>query len=164
MITKFISKEERTQNLVLINEIANAVYNIPEDIQFVEEYIPDGNKVPGNDKVSKFSNFLIHLPNNLWAVYENDSQQNVVGFILISNKPHKNSTGFGIKKYFSQNGIMKRAWNEIKTHASIKFPLYAHTSKRNNAAISFLKSCGFIFIRDNNFLGEDSSEFEFPGL
>ena len=59
---------------------------------------------------------------------------------------------------------MKRAWNEIKTHPSIKFPLYAHTSKRNIAAISFLKSCGFIFIRDNNFLGEDSSEFEFPGL
>lgn len=161
-ITKFINLNERQQESLLINQIATAVYGTPEDTAFMEEFIPPRGRVP-ELKIPNFSGFLTSYPTCLWAVFSDDLQKEVVGFILIANKPHPNAIGFGIKKAFSRKGIMHKAWEEIKTQPCINYPLYGYTSKRNTAAIDFMESCGFDKNGVINFMGEDSLGFEFKG-
>ena len=117
-LTQFIPKEERQHQGTLINAMAQAVYGTAEDAAFTEEFVPPAGRVPA-PKVASFAGFMQRAPQCLWAVYSDDSQSEVVGFILIGNQPHPNAIGFGIKKSFAGKGIMRKAWEEIKTHPCI---------------------------------------------
>lgn len=158
-ITQFIPKEERQQQSALIHAMAQAVYGTAEDAAFTEEFVPVGAQ-PKNNKALAFGNFITNMPTCLWALFDDDTQQNVVGFILIADKPHTNSIGFGIKKAYARQGLMKKAWEEIKNHPCINYPLHGFTSKRNNGAIAFMERCGFKMNGETNFMGEDSWGFE----
>ncbi len=154
-LTQFIPREERQQQSALIHAMAQAVYGTAEDAAFTEEFVPPGGRVPEN-KVTNFARFMSSAPTCLWALFEDDTQQNVVGFVLIANVPHNNSIGFGIKKAYARQGLMKKAWEEIKNHPCINYPLNGFTSKRNNGAIAFMEACGFEKNGETNFSGEDS--------
>lgn len=156
-LTQFINKEHQ-QQISLIKAIALAVYGTSEDAAFMEDFVPPGARVPGN-KVINFATFIARTPTCLWALFEDETQQNVVGFVLIANVPHANSIGFGIKKAHARKGLMTKAWEEIKKHPCITYPLHGATSKRNRAAIAFMEVCGFKKNGEINFMGEDSWRF-----
>lgn len=156
--TQLIPLENRLQQRALINAIAQAVYGTAEDASFLEEFVPLGGRVPSN-KVTNFANFLSRTPTCLWALFEDDTQQKVIGFILIANVPHTNSIGFGLNKSYARNGLMKKAWEEIKNDQCITLPLNGYTSIRNTSAIAFLEACGFVKNGTTNFIGEDSYWF-----
>ena len=157
-MTQFIPLEDRQQQRALINAIAEAVYGTAEDAAFSEEFVPPGGRVPSN-KVTNFAIFLARTPTCLWALFEDDTQQKVIGFILIANVPHSNSIGFGLNKSYARNGLMKKAWEEIKNDQCITLPLNGYTSIRNTSAIAFLEACGFVKNGITNFMGEDSYWF-----
>lgn len=150
--TKFISREDRQRQKSLLIEISQAVFGSIEDAEFLEEFVPSSGRVP-EPKVQNYSLFLSSSPTYLWAIYADDNQFEIAGFILIMPD---NEIGFGLKKSFSNRNIMSKAWEEIIKHPSLTFPIKARTSKRNLKAIGFLEKCGFKKIGETNFMGEDS--------
>jgi RimJ/RimL family protein N-acetyltransferase len=107
-----------------------------------------------NPKVSNFTTFLINIPKCLWVVYY---EETVVGFILISDSPHRNSIGFSINLKFTRMGIISSAWELIKSSPCINYPIYAVTSQRNNAALRLLEKLGFRNTNENLMFGDESS-------
>jgi len=160
-LTKFIPKEERQHQSTLINAMAQAVYGTVEDTAFTEEFVPPAGRVPA-PKVPNFAGFLQRVPQCLWAVYSDDTQSEVVGFISI----YQNEIGFGLNRKHARKRLMYKSWNEIKLDPCLysSFPLSARTSKRNAAAIALLKKLGFEVKGETIFKGEDSWELELKGL
>ena len=154
-ITKFIPYGERQLNRELIVSIASAVFGTTDDADFLENFIPFAGRVP-EPKVNAFTRYLIGGPRCLWAVYHGEQ---VVGFITISDQPHTNAIGFGIKSSFSARGIMAQAWAEIKNHPCIQYPLYAYTTENNLPSRRFLERLGFEFIERMFYLGEPSLKY-----
>lgn len=147
----------------LIKQIAHAVFGSDEDIRFTEEFVPKAGRIPA-PKRDNFSQFLTYGPKYLWAVFPDDSTIKPVGFILIADRPHFNSIGFGINKRFSKQGLMSKAWLEIKNSPEwnqVTFPLFGNTSQRNIAANKFLQKIGFKFLNGFEFMGEPSNHYEY---
>lgn len=144
----------------LVREISGAIFGSAESADFAEKYVPYNARVP-YPKADQFSQFLLHYPKCLWAVFENDKKVRVVGFILVSDLPHYNSAGIGINPDYSGKGIMLQAWNEIILNADqcILFPLNAYTSERNEPAIRFLEKTGFVPAGNIEFQGEPSLKY-----
>jgi len=129
-----------------IRGIATSCFGNDEQVQFIEEYIPARGRVP-EPKVANFEGFLLRATKHLWAIYENDAQNSVVGFVLIADIPHQNSIGFGIEVNYARQGIMRKAWEEIEpqlVEIGVPFPLNGYTSARNEAANAFMTAIGFI--------------------
>jgi RimJ/RimL family protein N-acetyltransferase len=154
--TQLIPREDRQQQNALIIEISQAVFGSTEDAEFIEEFVPFSGRVP-EPKAQNYSRFLSSSPTYLWAIYSDDIQEEIAGFILIMPD---NEIGFGLKKSLSNQGVMSKAWEEIIKHPFLTLPIKARTSKRNHKAIGFLEKCGFKIIGETNFMGEDSWKME----
>jgi ribosomal protein S18 acetylase RimI-like enzyme len=159
-IVKFIPKSVRNQNIELVQKIADAIFGTPESAEFAERFVPAGGKVP-YPKERYFSDFLLNYPKCLWAVFDSEKQENVVGFILISDRPHDNSMGVGINPAYNRRGLMTKACNEIISgnNQCIIFPLNAYTSENNKAAIGLLEKTGFTLAGKISFAGEPSLRY-----
>ena len=84
-------------------------------------------------------------------------KETVVGFVLISDLPHRNSIGFSINSKFARKGIMSSAWKLIKHSPCINYPFYASTSQRNFAALRLLEKLGFQNTNENFRFGDEQS-------
>jgi RimJ/RimL family protein N-acetyltransferase len=155
--TIFIEKNQRIANKNLINEIADSVYGSIEQAAYSEEFIPERGRVQ-IPKNKIFANFLLSSPKLLWAIqYDNTT----VGFILIGDMPHHNAMGISINSEYSRKGIATEAFNQIKTHPEISYPVFGYTSVRNVNAQGFLERIGFIKEPGKiNFLGEISLKYK----
>ena len=158
--TIFIERSLRhiPANGILINEIANSVFGSVEQSAFSEEFIPVRCRVP-NPKSEHFANFLLNSPRLLWAIQYNST---TVGFILIGDIPHRNAIGISINSEYSSKGIALEAFNQIKSHPEICFPLFGYTSIRNINAQKFMERIGFKRELENIvFCGENSYKYRF---
>jgi RimJ/RimL family protein N-acetyltransferase len=156
----FIPRHERNMHRNTLHEIAVAIYGTPEKTLFAEEFIPPGGRVP-HEKVTSFTNYLEYGPNLLWAV-RHDEQ--VVGFILIGDRPNHNSIGFSIDKAYAYQGVATAAFQLISNNPAIRYPLNAFTSCRNTASRRFLEKNNFYLVSDDiDFLGEGSCHYRIDG-
>jgi RimJ/RimL family protein N-acetyltransferase len=153
----FIEKSQRFANQNLINEIADSVFGSSEQAAFSEEFVPEGCRVP-NPKSQNFARFLLNVPKLLWAIrYENRT----VGFILIQDMPHRNAMGIIINSVYSKKGIALEAFNQIKSHPEIIYPIFGYTSIRNINAQRFMERLGFEREPENiDFCGENSFKYK----
>ena len=159
-IVKYIPKSERNQNIELLQKIAGAIFGTEESAEFAERFVPEGGKVP-YPKTRYFFEFLLNYPKCLWAVFDSEIQENVSGFVLISDQPHHNSMGVGLNPAYNRRGIMTNACNEIISgnDQCIIFPLNAYTSENNLAAIGLLEKTGFTLAGKMSFAGEPSLHY-----
>lgn len=155
--TIFLEKSQRFENKNLINEIANSVFGSEELAAFSEEFVPVRCRVP-KPKSEHFANFILNSPRLLWAIQYNSI---TVGFILIGDMPHRNSMGISINSEYSNKGVASQAFNQIKSHPEISYPVYGYTSVRNINAQRFMDSIGFKREPENiNFCGENSFKYK----
>ena len=155
--TIFIPINERNAKRNLIEEISEVVFGNEEQANFAEEFVPVRCRVP-NPKTTFFTNFLIKGPRLLWAIQYNGK---TVGFILIGDSPHNNAIGFSINSEYSNKKITSDAFEMIRHHGEIAYPLYGYTSTRNVSAQRFMEKVGFL--RQPNtvdFCGEDSFQYK----
>lgn len=147
------------QNQDLANRIGNAVFTTADDFAFIHEYVPMGARVPS---AMAFANFAATNTRSLAGVIDDDQ---MVGFILISDTPHRNAIGFGIKRDFANQGIMTEALRLFfdsngNENNEIIFPLNAYTSVRNTASQRLLERSGFERSEgDSNFAGERTCRY-----
>jgi RimJ/RimL family protein N-acetyltransferase len=153
--TIFIPLNERRNHFPLLSEIAEACFGDNDKANFSEEFVPPGGKVPA-PKAENFVRFLGSRPKLLWAIQHNAK---TVGFILISDIPYQNSIGFGIDVNYAGKGIVTEAFNQIKCHEQIIYPLYGYTSVNNTRANNLLTKLGFELNGEVNFLGEHSFKY-----
>ena len=153
---ELINRENRSEKRNILESVSNAIFGSQTESEFSEQFVPSTYKVP-NPKGSNFTTYLINVPKCFWVVYYEDT---IVGFVLISDLPHKNSIGFSINSKFAQKGIISSAWELIKSSPCINYPLYARTSQRNFASLKLLEKLGF---RNTNedFLFGDVPSFTF---
>jgi RimJ/RimL family protein N-acetyltransferase len=135
---EFIPKNNRIEKTDLIEEIAIACYGTPERADFTDKFSP--HKIIGN-KVENFKEYLVSTPKLLWAIKYNDE---IVGFINISDYPFHNSIGAAINVEYASKGIMKIAFNLIKNDSNITYPIYGYTLMSNEAAQKVMINLGFI--------------------
>ena len=154
MVTvELINQEKRTEKRNILELVSVAIFGSQKESEFSEQFVPSIGRVP-NPKVSNFTNFLINVPKCFWVIYYEGT---VVGFVLISDLPHRNSIGFSINSKFVRMGIISSAWELIKSSPCIKYPLYASTSHRNLAALGLLEKLGFRNTNENFMFGDESS-------
>lgn len=155
--TIFIARNERIENKILITEIADSVFGTVEQSTFSEEFVPLRCRVP-SPKSQNFERFLFNVPKLLWAIqYENRT----VGFILIQDMPHRNAMGISINSEYSGKGVATEAFNQIKSHLEISFPVFGYTSVRNKNAQRFMERIGFKKEPENiDFCGENSFKYK----
>ncbi|GAA4074104.1 hypothetical protein GCM10022389_19560 [Flavobacterium cheonanense] len=152
----FIPRTDRNTKRALINEIAEAVFGTAEQSAFSEEFVPVGGRVPAPKK-ENFANFLINVPELLWAVQYNEK---TIGFILIFNIPDPSSIGFSINSNFANKGIATDAFTLVRHSTLIKYPIFGSTSTRNTIAQHFMLKQGFVQLPQSfNFCGEESFKY-----
>jgi RimJ/RimL family protein N-acetyltransferase len=155
--TIFIEKSQRLVNKSIINEIANSVFGTDVQAAFSEEFVPMRCRVP-NPKSVHFANFISNSPKLLWAIQYNKI---TVGFIIIGDMPHSNAMGIIINSEYSGKGIASEAFNQIRTHPEICYPIFGYTSIRNINAQKFMERIGFKREPENiDFCGENSYKYK----
>lgn len=154
----FYIKKVDKSNLGDCTKIAEAVFGRTELAAFTEEFVPLRGRVP-SPKVENFANYLNRVVKDLFAILNPNSGNNdeIIGFILLSDTPHKHSLGIGINKNFAGKGIGKTALIfalENLKNSGIELPIYAHASKENTATIELLTSVDFRFVSEiSDFIG-----------
>lgn len=150
---ELINQENRTEKKNILESVSKAIFGSQIESEFSEQFVPSRFRVP-NPKVSNFTSFLMNGPKCFWVIYH---EETIVGFILISDRPHKNSIGFSINSEFAQKGIISSAWELIKSSPCINYPLYAKTSKRNIPSLRLLEKLGFRNINEDFLFGDEPS-------
>lgn len=153
--TIFIAKSERGNHTALIKEVAEACFGNDVKANFMEEFVPDGGKVPGL-KTQSFAEYLIKFPKLLWVIQFDGK---TVGFITVSDLPHPNAVGFGIDKEYAGKGIVSEAFEQVKCSEQIKYPLFGYTSENNEKAVNLLEKLGFEKDGKIDYKGEPSLKF-----
>jgi ribosomal protein S18 acetylase RimI-like enzyme len=154
----FYIKKVDKSNLGDCLKIAEAVFGTTELAAFTEEFVPLRGRVP-SPKVENFGNYLNRVVKDLFAILNPNSGNNdeIIGFILLSDTPHNHSLGIGINKNFVGKGIAKTALIfalENLKNSGIELPIYAHESKENTATIELLTSVDFRFVSEiSDFIG-----------
>jgi RimJ/RimL family protein N-acetyltransferase len=134
----------------------STVFENIEQTEFMEEFVPVGARVPA-PKITNFSLFLRNTPRLLWAIQENNI---TVGFIFVLNNANRDTIGIGINKQYANNGVATRAFNLIRNHQELNYPLTGATSERNVAAQKLMERLGFEKEPTTfNFYGETSYRY-----
>jgi hypothetical protein len=154
-LTVFIPKSERGNHTALIKEVAGACFGIDVKANFMEEFVPEGGRVPGL-KTQSFAEYLINFPKLLWVI---QFEGKTVGFITVSDLPHSNAIGFGIDVEYSGKGIIADAFEQIKCSEQIKYPLFGYTSENNEKAVKLMEKLGFEADSEIVFEEEPSIKF-----
>ena len=164
----FYIKKVHKSNLDDCIKIAEAVFGTSELAAFTEEFVPLRGRVP-SPKVGNFASYLNRAVKDLFAILNphNGNNEEIIGFILLSDTPHKHALGIGINKKFVGKGIAKTALmfalEDIK-NSGIELPIYAHTSKENIAALGLLASVDFRYVSEiTDFLGVHNM-YEWKGI
>jgi hypothetical protein len=147
--TIFIPKSERRNHTALIKEVAEACFGNDEKANFMEEFVPEGGRVPGL-KTQSFAEYLINFPKLLWVIQFDGK---TVGFITVSDLPHPNAVGFGIDVEYSGKGIVAEAFEQVKCSEQIKYPLFGYTSENNEKAVKLMEKL------EIDYKGEPSLKF-----
>jgi ribosomal protein S18 acetylase RimI-like enzyme len=153
----YIKKIEKS-NIGDCTKIAEAVFGTTELAEFTEEFIPLRGRVP-SPKVENFASYLNRVVKDLFAILNPNSGNNeeIIGFILLSDTPYKQALSIGLNKNFVGKGIAKTALLfalENLKKSGIELPIYAYTSKENISALGLLTSVDFRFISElNDFMG-----------
>jgi RimJ/RimL family protein N-acetyltransferase len=160
-----IPQNQRRQQLALINQVAEAVYDSDDQKAFINAYVPRWAQAPN---AAVLANYFNAGCSYLWAVLEDEKP---VAFILINRNPighgqNPNSVGFGINREYDGQGIMTRAFQLIERQHGpgsaypLQYPLWAYTSQRNLASHRLLEKCGFERTDQAiDFHGEPSFEY-----
>jgi ribosomal protein S18 acetylase RimI-like enzyme len=151
---KYIDKSNRIE----CAKIAEAVFGSAELAEFTEKFVPANGRVP-IPKTGNFTNYLQGAVKHLFAILNPNGGNNeeYIGFILLSDIPHKHSIGIGLGKNYAQRGIAKTALAfalESLINLGVEMPIFAHTSNDNKAANELLKSVDFQFVSEiTDFMG-----------
>lgn len=161
---KYIDKSNRIE----CAKISEAVFGSTELAEFTEKFVPDRGKVP-TPKAGNFTNYLQSAVNHLFAILNpnGDNNEEYIGFILLSDMPHKHSLGIGLNKNFAGRGIAKTSLAfalESLMKLGVNTPLFAHTSKENKAANELLKSVGFRFVSEITDSMGPHNKYEWNGF
>jgi RimJ/RimL family protein N-acetyltransferase len=152
----FIPQNHRVQHNAVISEIANTVFENTQQTEFMEEFVPVGGRVPA-PKITNFINFISRVPTLLWAIQEDFV---TVGFIFVINNPGNNLMGIGINRQYANSGVGTRAFNLIRDHQELIYPLTGETSVRNVAGQKLMETLGFQKeLTTFNFHGETSYRY-----
>ena len=164
----FYIKKVHKSNLDDCIKIAEAVFGTSELTAFTEEFVPLRGRVP-SPKVGNFASYLNRAVKDLFAILNpnNGNNEEIIGFILLSDTPHKHALGIGINKNFVGKGIAKTALIfalENLKNSGMELPIYAHTSKENIAALGLLASVDFRYVSEiTDFLGVHNM-YEWNGI
>ena len=76
--------------------------------------------------------------------------------------PHRNAMGISINSEYSRKGVATEAFNQIKSHPEISYPVFGNTSVRNINAQRFMERIGFKREPETiDFCGENSFKYKF---
>lgn len=160
MITYISDKDITTKNK-FVNSISNAIYETTEDAEFNDAFVPVQARPPQN-QTTNFSRFLLNGTKALWSIHTSSekNEDDIIGFILIADLPHKNAIGFGLKKEFSNRGIMKKACKEVLASENVIFPINAYTAAINESSIKLLSHLDFEEIERKSFHSMEIIHFQ----